>query len=545
MTLSVFNTMGSRKEPFVPLVPGKVRMYVCGVTVYDLCHIGHARANVAFDIIVRYLRHAGYDVTYVRNFTDIDDKILRKANQEGIPFAAVTKKYIDAFYEDFDRLGLLRPDVEPKATEHIPEIVALVARLVREGKAYEVGGDVYYSVKGFPGYGKLSGKNVEDLRAGARVDVDERKNDPLDFALWKASKPGEPAWESPWGPGRPGWHIECSAMSMKHLGETFDIHGGGKDLVFPHHENEIAQSEAATGKPFARYWLHNGFVNVNNEKMSKSLGNFFTLRDVLAQVKPEVLRFFLASSHYRSPIDYSDQSLTEAKAGLDRLYRVKEKAEACRAAGAAPSPIPSGEEVAPLLTAPARFGEAMDDDFNTAAALGHLFDAVRALNRLAPAEPSAERERAGMFLAGYELLDPLFAVLGLLRAPSAEHFQGAGAAGKMAEGRDPRKDRGAPRRAGGETVRGGGPDPEGSRGGGRPPRGRKIRDHLEIQGVAWARRSGWPRRSRRPGTSRGRSASSPRGSPTALHGRSCSASPGRGRRTRWPPSSPPSTGPRS
>jgi cysteinyl-tRNA synthetase len=278
-------------------------------------------------------------------------------------------------------------------------------------------------VKGFQGYGKLSGKNVEDLRAGARVDVDERKNDPLDFALWKASKPGEPAWESPWGPGRPGWHIECSAMSMKHLGETFDIHGGGKDLVFPHHENEIAQSEAATGKPFARYWLHNGFVNVNNEKMSKSLGNFFTLRDVLAQVKPEVLRFFLASSHYRSPIDYSDQSLTEAKAGLDRLYRVKEKAESCRAAGAAPSPMPPGEEVAPLLSAPARFGEAMDDDFNTAAALGHLFDAVRALNRLTPAEPSAEREKAGMFLAGYELLDPLFAVLGLLQKSAQEYFQ--------------------------------------------------------------------------------------------------------------------------
>ena len=434
MTLSVFNTMGSRKEPFVPLSPGKVLMYVCGVTVYDLCHIGHARANVAFDIIVRYLRHTGYDVTYIRNFTDIDDKIIRKANQEGIPFAAVTKKYIDAFYEDFDRLGLLRPDVEPKATEHIPEIVALTERLVRDGKAYPVGGDVYYSVKGFPGYGKLSGKNVEDLRSGARVDVDERKNDPLDFALWKASKPGEPAWESPWGPGRPGWHIECSAMSMKHLGETFDIHGGGKDLVFPHHENEIAQSEAATGKPFARYWLHNGFVNVNNEKMSKSLGNFFTLRDVLAQVKPEVLRFFLASSHYRSPIDYSDQSLTEARAGLDRLYRVKEKAEACRAAGASPSPIPPGENAGPLLSAPARFGEAMDDDFNTAAALGHLFDGIRALNRLAPAEPSTERERAGIFLAGYELLDPMFGVLGLLRALSADHFQGAGVAGRMGEG---------------------------------------------------------------------------------------------------------------
>ena len=423
MSLKVFNTMGGRKEAFVPATPGKVRMYVCGVTVYDLCHVGHARANVAFDIIVRYLRHAGYEVRYIRNFTDIDDKIIRRASQEGIPFEAVTGKYIDAFHEDFDRLGLLRPDAEPRATEHVPEIIALVSGLVRAGKAYAVDGDVYYAVKGFPEYGKLSGKNVEDLLAGARVEVDERKRDPLDFALWKASKPGEPAWDSPWGPGRPGWHIECSAMAMKHLGETIDIHGGGKDLVFPHHENEIAQSEAATGKPFARYWLHNGFVNIDNEKMSKSLGNFFTLRDVLARVKPEVLRFFLAASHYRSPIDYSDRSLAEAKAGLDRLYRVKEKAEICRAAGAAPSALPEGEEFAPLRDARNRFDGAMDDDFNTAAALGRLFDAVRALNRLAPDDPVAEREKAGQFLAGYELLEPLFGVLGLLRISAGDYFR--------------------------------------------------------------------------------------------------------------------------
>ena len=423
MSLTVFNTMGGRKEAFVPATPGKVRMYVCGVTVYDLCHIGHARANVAFDIIVRFLRHAGYEVRYIRNFTDIDDKIIRRAHQEGIPFEAVTRKYIDAFYEDFDRLGLLRPDAEPKATEHVPEIIALVEGLVRTGKAYAVEGDVYYSVKGFPGYGKLSGKNVEDLLAGARVEVDERKQDPLDFALWKASKPGEPAWDSPWGPGRPGWHIECSAMAMKHLGETIDIHGGGKDLVFPHHENEIAQSEAATGKPFARYWLHNGFVNIDNEKMSKSLGNFFTLRDVLARVNPEVLRFFFASSHYRSPIDYSDQSLAEAKAGLTRLYRAKEKAEGCRAAGAVASAVPGGDEFTPLRDARVRFDEAMDDDFNTAAALGRLFDAVRALNRLAPADPAAEREKAGQFLAGYGILDPLFGVLGLLRMSAGEYFR--------------------------------------------------------------------------------------------------------------------------
>jgi cysteinyl-tRNA synthetase len=433
MSLTVFNTMGNRKEPFLPRVPGKVGMYVCGVTVYDLCHVGHARANVAFDIIVRYLRHAGYDVKYVRNFTDIDDKILRRAVEEGSDYLAVSTKYIQAFYEDFDRLGLLRPETEPKATEHIPEIVALVQELVEKGKAYAVNGDVYYSVKRFPEYGKLSGKNVEDLLSGARVEVDERKQDPLDFALWKASKPGEPAWESPWGPGRPGWHIECSAMSMKHLGESFDIHGGGRDLVFPHHENEIAQSEAATEKPFARYWLHNGFVNIDNEKMSKSLGNFFTLRDVLGKVKPEVLRFFFASSHYRSPIDYSDQSLMEAKAGLDRLYRVKEKAESCKAAGAVPGTLPAGEEYAPLADAARRFAEAMDDDFNTAAALGRLFEAVRTLNRLAPPEAALERGRAGQFLAGYAVVEPLFGVLGLLGAPSAEYFQAAGEEGRMPE----------------------------------------------------------------------------------------------------------------
>jgi len=426
MGLSVFNTMGNRKEPFLPLHPGKVRMYVCGVTVYDLSHIGHARANVVFDTIVRYLRRRGFDVTFVRNFTDIDDKIIRRANREGVAAREIAERYIRAFYEDFDRMGLLRPDIEPRATDHVPEIIRLAGRLVDAGKAYVVDGDVYYSVKGFPGYGKLSGKNTEDLLAGARVDVDERKRDPLDFALWKASKPGEPAWDSPWGPGRPGWHIECSAMAMKHLGETFDIHGGGRDLVFPHHENEIAQSEGLTGKPYARYWIHNGFVNVDNEKMSKSLGNFFTLREVLAKVKPDVLRFFFASSHYRSPIDYSDRSLEEAKAGLSRLYRVKEKAEACAAAGAGASSVPEGEEFSPLREAAERFDEAMDDDFNTAAALGRIFDAVRALNRLAPADPAAEKEKAGRFLAGYAVLEPLFGVLGLLREPAREFFQAEG-----------------------------------------------------------------------------------------------------------------------
>src|SRR5512139_3977877 len=386
MSLTVFNTMGGRKETFVPATPGKVRMYVCGVTVYDLCHIGHARANVAFDIIVRYLRHAGYEVRYIRNFTDIDDKIIRRANQEGIPFEAVTRKYIDAFYEDFDRLGLLRPDAEPKATEHIPEIVALVEGLVRAGKAYEVGGDVYYSVKGFPGYGKLSGKNVEDLLAGARVEVDERKQDPLDFALWKASKPGEPAWDSPWGPGRPGWHIECSAMAMKHLGETFDIHGGGKDLVFPHHENEIAQSEAATGKPFARYWLHNGFVNVNSEKMSKSLGNILTIKEILKDWHPEVLRLFFLSHHYRSPVDYSENSFNDAKIGLDKFYTTldsvqEELKKPLQGQKKTESPIIDNCRKA-VESFQAQFEEAMEDDFNTAQALGYFYDLQTHFNSL-------------------------------------------------------------------------------------------------------------------------------------------------------------------
>ncbi len=425
MALTVFNTMGNRKEPFTPVVTGKVGMYVCGVTVYDLCHIGHARANVVFDIIVRYLRYRGYEVTFVRNFTDIDDKIIKRAASEGTDYLTISRRYIEAFHRDFDRMGLLRPDVEPRATEHITEIIDLVSRLVAAGKAYAVDGDVYYAVKGFPGYGKLSGKNTEDLLSGARVDVDERKKDPLDFALWKSSKPGEPAWESPWGPGRPGWHIECSAMAMKHLGETLDIHGGGKDLVFPHHENEIAQSEGLTGKPFARYWVHNGFVNIDNEKMSKSLGNFFTLREVLAKVKqPDVLRFFFASSHYRSPIDYSDKSLSEARAGLDRLYRVKEKAEGCAAVGVRATSVPDEAGFPALRDAPAKFVEAMDDDFNTAAALGHLFDAVRTLNRLAPADPATEREKAAQFLAGYAILEPLFGVLGLLQAPAKEFFRG-------------------------------------------------------------------------------------------------------------------------
>ena len=388
MALRIYNTLSGAKEEFVPLHPGKVSMYVCGVTVYDNCHIGHARANVAFDVVYRYLLHSGYDVTYVRNYTDIDDKIINRANREGVPFNVISERYIQAFDEDMARLGLSIPTHQPKATEYVAEIISLVESLVEKGAAYAVEGDVYFCVEKFTGYLKLSKRNLEEMQAGARIDVDERKRHPMDFALWKSAKPGEPYWESPWGKGRPGWHIECSAMSMKLLGETFDIHGGGKDLVFPHHENEIAQSEAASGKPFVRYWMHNGFVNINAEKMSKSLGNFFTIREVLDRYDSEVLRFFLLSAHYRSPIDFCDQNLADAEAGLDRIYAALASLEEALAAPAA-----GGEDVGKASEAEQeleerssslgeRFSEAMDDDFNTALAIAHLFELVRSLNRV-------------------------------------------------------------------------------------------------------------------------------------------------------------------
>jgi cysteinyl-tRNA synthetase len=377
MSLRVYNTMTGRKETFEPLHPGKVGMYVCGVTVYDYCHIGHARANVVFDVIFRYLQFIGYDVTYVRNYTDVDDKIIKRANERGISSDALAKEFIQAFDEDMKRLGLAEPTIQPKATHHIEHIIDLVKRLVERGIAYEAAGDVYFSVGEFPSYLKLSKRNMDEMRSGARIAPGEHKRNPMDFALWKAAKPGEPSWDSPWGPGRPGWHIECSAMAMQYLGESFDIHGGGKDLVFPHHENEIAQSEGATGKPFVKYWLHNGFVNVNQEKMSKSLGNFFTIRDILNSYDPEVLRFFILTAHYRSPIDFSDQNLQEARLGLSRFYEALQAADevlaACKQSDAE-SDAGSALEAA--------FREAMDDDFNTAAAIGQLFDAVRTINRL-------------------------------------------------------------------------------------------------------------------------------------------------------------------
>jgi len=389
MSLRLYNTMSGQKEQFEPLVPGKVGMYVCGVTVYDYCHIGHARANIVFDVIYRYLKYAGYEVNYVRNYTDVDDKIINRANERGISSKELSEEFIRAFDEDMAALGLEKPTHEPKATEYIDEIIAIVENLIAKGIAYEADGDVYYAVDTFDDYLKLSKRNMDEMQAGARIAPGEQKRNPMDFALWKAAKPGEPAWESPWGPGRPGWHIECSAMSSSLLGDSFDIHGGGKDLVFPHHENEIAQSEGANEKPFVKYWMHNGFVNINQEKMSKSLGNFFTIRDILEKYDPEVVRFFILSAHYRSPIDFSDQNLEEARAGLSRFYEALKAADEILAAhpvpGKAPCPAIKDEERevydrVELLEE--KFAEAMDDDFNTALALGHLFDAVRGLNRL-------------------------------------------------------------------------------------------------------------------------------------------------------------------
>jgi len=417
MALRIYNTLSGEKEQFVPLVPGKAGMYVCGVTVYDYCHIGHARANVVFDVIYRYLRYSGLEVTYVRNYTDIDDKIINRANQEGVDYRTITERFIRAFDEDMERLGLAKPTIEPKATEHIDGIVAIIESLIAKGHAYESDGDVYYAVETFPTYLKLSKRNLEEMLAGARVDVGDRKRNPMDFALWKGSKPGEPWWESPWGKGRPGWHIECSAMSMRFLGETFDIHGGGKDLIFPHHENEIAQSEAANGCQFVRYWLHNGFVNINSEKMSKSLGNFFTIREVLERFDPETLRFFILSAHYRSPIDFSDQNLDEAQTGLERIYAclaaIEEALGGDVVAGNRAAAFEGGELQEKAEQLIQRFREAMDDDFNSAQALGALFETVRASNRFLAEMKLKDTSAHALLTRVRELFAEIGGVLGL------------------------------------------------------------------------------------------------------------------------------------
>ena len=384
MALGIHNTLSGRKEVFEPLIPGTVRMYVCGVTVYDYCHLGHARSALVFDMIRRYLNYRGLAVTFVKNFTDIDDKIIRRAQQQGTVWQQITSTYITAYHEDMVRIGVQPATVEPKATEHMDDIIELVELLIEKGIAYQVDGDVYFEVEKFPAYGRLSKRQLEDMLVGARVEIDERKRTPMDFALWKSAKPGEPAWHSPWGLGRPGWHIECSAMSMKHLGPTFDIHGGGEDLIFPHHENEIAQSSGTSGEPFARYWVHNGFVRINKEKMSKSLGNYFTIREIFEKsrwpeaVTGEMLRYFLLSTHYRSPVDFSDQSLEEAKRALDSFYDLFQRLEELPPASAT-ADRNLAEERRQLEKS---FQEGMDDDFNSPAALAALQGFRGQVNRM-------------------------------------------------------------------------------------------------------------------------------------------------------------------
>ena len=383
----VYNTLSKQKEEFIPLKPNQVNMYVCGVTVYDECHLGHARAYLTFDVIRRYLEYKGYAIKAVQNFTDVDDKIIRRA-QEGLietpglnlkdACQIITEKYIAAYFEVTDCLNIKRADIYPKATEHIPEIISLIEKLIKTNHAYITGGDVYFRVSSFASYGKISGQNIEDRESGARVDIDEQKEHPMDFALWKSSKPDEPNWASPWGNGRPGWHIECSAMSMKYLGDSFDIHGGGKDLIFPHHENEIAQSESATNKPYVKYWLHNGFLNIDKEKMSKSLGNFLTLKEVMARHKPEALRLFFLHTHYRSPVDFSEELIAENEKALERFYNVfrltsESEAETC---------TPTTDTEKGINDYKAKFISAMDDDFNTSKAIAILFDLVKEINKI-------------------------------------------------------------------------------------------------------------------------------------------------------------------
>ena len=402
MSLRIHNTLTRALEPFVPLEPGHVRMYVCGMTVYDFCHLGHARSMVAFDVVQRWLRASGLRVTYVRNITDIDDKIIKRALENGETIRSLTNRMIDALHQDADALGIERPTHEPRATDYVPQMLGIIGQLEQRGLAYRVpGGDVNYAVRKFPGYGKLSGKSLDELHAGERVAVLDGKDDPLDFVLWKSAKPTEPAdvkWDSPFGPGRPGWHIECSAMSCEMLGTTFDIHGGGADLQFPHHENEIAQSEGATGQPLARVWMHNGFINVDNEKMSKSLGNFFTIRDVLKSFDAETVRFFVVRSHYRSPLQYSDAHLNDARAALKRLYT------------ALASVPPAQVRIDWTSPEAARFKAAMDEDFGTPEAVAVLFDLASEVNRSHSAE-----------LAG--LLKALGGVLGLLQADPQQFLQ--------------------------------------------------------------------------------------------------------------------------
>ena len=406
--MKLYNTMSMQKEEFVPIEPGKVRMYACGPTVYNYIHVGNARPIIMFDVLRRYLEYRGYEVTFVQNFTDVDDKIIKRANEEGISSEEVAKKYIADYLTDAHALGVREATVHPKATENIQQIIDLITTLIDKGYAYEVNGDVYYRTLKFKDYGKLSHQPIEDLQSGARIDVNDIKENPLDFALWKAAKPGEPFWESPWGKGRPGWHIECSAMACHYLGETFDLHCGGQDLIFPHHENEIAQSEAATGKEFAHYWMHNGYINIDNKKMSKSLGNFFTVREVAEQYGYEVIRYMMVQAHYRSPINYCKELLDACKASLERLYACRETLD--HAIEVAKSGAIAPEAAALFEQRRQQFITAMDDDLNTADGMTAVFELVRDLNRMS-ADAATPKEQ---LQAGAALMDELTGVLGIL-----------------------------------------------------------------------------------------------------------------------------------
>jgi cysteinyl-tRNA synthetase len=427
MPLRIYNTLSGKKEEFVPGEEGKVSMYVCGPTVYDSSHIGHARSVVVFDVVVRYLKASGYDVNYIRNFTDIDDKIINRANELGVEYQEVSEKYIAEFHRDMGALNVLEATHEPRATEHIGDIISVIELLIDKGMAYPVDGDVYYCVDKFSDYGKLSGRKLEDMEAGARIDIDERKRSPFDFALWKSVKPGEPSWESPWGDGRPGWHIECSAMSSVFLGKTFDIHGGGKDLIFPHHENEIAQSEGAFDKQFVKYWIHNGFVNINQEKMSKSLGNSLFIKDVIKLYSPETIRIFLLSNHYRSPIDFTDQSMEEATIGLEKVYALLDRINQSFGTEKTDS---IDEELWGL------FCEAMDDDFNTAKAIGIIFDALKKANRMMDENTDQDDTKAKM-IAVRETILRIGNSLGIFLIDPAEYFESKKATALDSSGVDP------------------------------------------------------------------------------------------------------------
>ncbi|SLM28561.1 Cysteine--tRNA ligase [Desulfamplus magnetovallimortis] len=464
MSLKIYNTLTGKKEEFVPLKPGKVGMYVCGPTVYDTSHIGHARSVVIFDVIFRWFRASGYDVCYVRNFTDVDDKIINKANETGHDPIYISEKYIKEFHNEMDSLNVLRPTIEPKATEHIQDIINFISKLIENKKAYHVeGGDVFFSISSFEGYGKLSGRNPDDMIAGARIAVDENKKNPMDFTLWKPAKEGEPAWESPWGPGRPGWHIECSAMSNRYLGEGFDIHGGGKDLIFPHHENEIAQSEALSGCQFVKYWVHNGFVDINNEKMSKSLGNFTMIKDVLKRYHPEVIRLFLLSKHYRSPIDYNENSMDEVISSLDKIYGFLDRAQKAGVelllepcfdfsedkssgtkdgntlySGAKSSGNVSGGEDFAI------FREAMDDDFNSARGMAAVFDCVRKGNKILDDNSESLQNSETLSSSQKEKLETICSdlkkmgeILGIISHDPAEYFRSKKEEGIAMKGIDP------------------------------------------------------------------------------------------------------------